>query len=135
MENKLLFKLVIYFRSDFHARGGNMSVLAEKVTQNATLLLMLAVILFFIRQLYMVDAAEGLTVLGTGIFAGDVNMIYIEDLGTMIDPIDALFAALINLFAGLSFAAVCFDEEKNIWFRVVAVAALMLIMFGGLNVM
>ena len=43
--------------------------------------------------------------------------------------------AIARLFAGLSFAAVCFDESRNIWFRVVAVAALMLIMFGGLNIM
>jgi hypothetical protein len=49
--------------------------------------------------------------------------------------LNSLLMAIVRLFAGLSFAAVCFDETKNIWFRVVAVAALMLIIFGGLNIM
>jgi uncharacterized membrane protein len=73
-------------------------------------------------------------ILGSPALAGE-NLFEIKGLGAIFALLNALLWALVRLFAGLSFAAVCFDESKNIWFRVVAVAALMLIIFGGLNIM
>jgi uncharacterized membrane protein len=61
-------------------------------------------------------------------------MLYFADAGALFALLNAVLWAIVRLCAGLSFAAVCFDESKNIWFRVVSVAALMLIVFGGLNI-
>ncbi|MHA2095797.1 MAG: hypothetical protein ACW98F_14345, partial [Candidatus Hodarchaeales archaeon] len=63
------------------------------------------------------------------------NLIYLKGLGPLFAFLNALLWAIVRLFSGLSFAAVCFDESKNIWFRVISVAALMLIIFGGLRLM
>lgn len=114
-----------------------MSRFAEKVTELSTLLLMLAVIAFFIANLfgYYIDA-DGKAhafILGDAAL-GDENLIHLEDAGNIFAFLDASLSAIVILFAGLSFAAIIFDEEKNIWFRVVSVAALMLIIFGGLNI-
>jgi hypothetical protein len=99
---------------------------AARITANSTALLMIAVILYFITLFFtsftVVDPGTGTAFIP---LFGEVLFLFIN----------ALLLAIVRLFAGLSFAAVCFDESKNIWFRVVAVAALMLIMFGGLNIM
>ena len=116
-----------------------LSKFAEMITQYSTLLLMVSVILFFVRNLYVI-AMDPLTgewdfiLLGSAAMARE-NLIVLQDMGPLFAVFDSLFAALVILLAGLSFAAVCFDENKNIWFRVVSVAALMLIMYGGLNIM
>lgn len=112
---------------------------ADRITANATFLLMIAVICYFITLLFGVYMPVGGTeadayFLGSAALAGS-NMIELVGLGSLFALLGALLTAIVQLFAGLSFAAVCFDESKNIWFRVVAVAALMLIMFGGLNIM
>jgi hypothetical protein len=98
---------------------------AAQITANSTALLMIAVILYFITLFFtaftVIDPDTGTAMIP---LFGSVLFLFIN----------ALLMAIVRLFAGLSFAAVCFDESKNIWFRVVAVAALMLIMFGGLNI-
>ena len=96
------------------------------ITANSTLLLMIAVILYFITLLspafLVIDPDTGTPFID--VFGGVIFLF-----------LNALLLAIVRLFAGLAFAAVCFDESKNIWFRVVSVAALMLIMFGGLRLM
>ncbi len=109
------------------------------VTKFSTFLLLTAVVLYalWISFTVMLDPISGnpsVYFLGT-LSLGSKNLIYIEGLGAIFGFLSALLSVLFRLFAGLSFAAVCFDEEKNIWFRIVSVAALMLIMFGGLNIM
>ena len=115
---------------------------ADKITANSTTLLMIAVVAYFITLLFgfiptynnfgQVNGTVGY-ILGSGNL-GSNNVIAISGFGGILALINALLMAIVRLFAGLSFAAVCFDESKNIWFRVVSVAALMLIMFGGLNI-
>ena len=109
-----------------------MSEYVDKITAHSTLLLMVAVILFFITKLFGTIGTD-VYILGTAALGAD-NIIYLEDSGALFGFIWAICDALIVLFAGLSFAAVCFDESKDIWFRVVSVAALMMIMFGGLAI-
>ncbi|OLS20858.1 MAG: hypothetical protein HeimC3_38520 [Candidatus Heimdallarchaeota archaeon LC_3] len=109
--------------------------LTQRITENSTLLLILAVILFFLNSLFAVDAAAP----ANGIILGNVasgteNLLYLDDMGQMFSFLRALLISFYTFFAALSFAAVCFDENKNIYFRVVSVAALMLIMFGGLGI-
>lgn len=109
----------------------------DRVTANSTSLLMIAVVFYFILQLFgfWFDGVDTWGyILGSPALAGE-NLFEIKGLGAIFALLNALLWALVRLFAGLSFAAVCFDESKNIWFRVVAVAALMLIIFGGLNIM
>ncbi|MHA2276914.1 MAG: hypothetical protein ACXAC2_14170 [Candidatus Kariarchaeaceae archaeon] len=115
---------------------------ADKITANSTTLLMVAVVAYFITLLFgfvptynnfgQVNGTVGY-ILGSGTL-GSNNLIAISGFGAVLALINAILMAIVRLFAGLSFAAVCFDESKNIWFRVVCVAALMLIMFGGLNI-
>jgi hypothetical protein len=115
---------------------------ADKITANSTTLLMVAVVAYFITLLFgfvptynnfgQVNGTVGY-ILGSGTL-GSNNLIAISGFGAVLALINAILMAIVRLFAGLSFAAVCFDESKNIWFRVVSVAALMLIMFGGLNI-
>ena len=112
---------------------------AARITANSTVLLMIAVIAYFITLLFGFYVPAGATaadayILGSPALQG-TNMFVLVGLGALFALLNALLMAIVQLFAGLSFAAVCFDESKNIWFRVVAVAALMLIMFGGLNIM
>ena len=117
---------------------------ADRITANSTSLLMISVVFYFITQLFGVfttfDPATGdpianVWILGMGGLGG-ANLIVLTDLIAQVFAIlGGLLMAFVRLFAGLSFAAVCFDESKNIWFRVVAVAAVVLIMFGGLNIM
>ena len=109
------------------------------VTKFSTFLLLTAVVLYalWISFTVMLDPTSGnpsVYFLGT-LSLGSKNLIYIEGLGAIFGFLSALLSVLFRLFAGLSFAAFCFDEERNIWFRIVSVAALMLIMFGGLNIM
>ena len=103
-----------------------MNKFAAIITKNSTALLMIAVVLYFITLFFatftVIDPATGTAFVP---LFGEVIFLWIN----------ALLMSIVRLFAGLSFAAVCFDESKNIWFRVVAVAALMLIMFGGLRLM
>ncbi|MHA1944734.1 MAG: hypothetical protein ACXAC6_01520 [Candidatus Hodarchaeales archaeon] len=115
---------------------------ADKITANSTTLLMIAVVAYFITLLFgfvptynnfgQVNGTVGY-ILGSGTL-GSNNVIAISGFGAILALINSILMAIVRLFAGLSFAAVCFDESKNIWFRVVSVAALMLIMFGGLNI-
>ena len=114
----------------------------DKITANSTTLLMIAVVLYFFTLLFgFIPTYSGGQVNGSvGYILGSAslgakNLIPVSGLGAILAVINVILMALSRLFAGLSFAAVCFDESKNIWFRVVAVAALMLIMFGGLNIM
>lgn len=110
---------------------------ADRVTANSTALLMIAVVFYFITLLFgfWFDGVDTWGyILGSSGLAGN-NLIEIKGLGAIFAFLNALLWAIVRLFAGLSFAAVCFDESKNIWFRVVAVAALMLIIFGGLRLM
>ncbi len=110
---------------------------SDRITRSSTVLLMIAVIAYFITLLFgVVATADGADVYFLGSAAlGENNLIYLKGLGPVFAFINALMWAIVRLFAGLSFAAVCFDESKNIWFRVVSVAALMLIIFGGLRLM
>jgi len=115
---------------------------ADKITANSTTLLMISVVFYFLTLLFSVFTTFDLT---TGDPIANVYLLGMANLGAnniivLTGPLAQLFAvigallmAFMRLFAGLSFAAVCFDESKNIWFRVVSVAALMLIMFGGLR--
>ncbi|UCE14972.1 MAG: hypothetical protein JSV04_07285 [Candidatus Heimdallarchaeota archaeon] len=110
-----------------------------KISRNTTYLLVLAVILFSITNTFGVvsDPTTGnpsVYIFGTTALA-DKNVIYIEGVGALFGLISAILMFLVNLCASLSFAVVCFDEKRNIWFRVVAVAALMLILYGGLNIL
>lgn len=115
----------------------------DKITSHSTTLLMIAVIIYFFTLLigfaptydtsYQINGSVGYLV-GSATL-GKENFFLVPDLGGLLAVIEVILMAFVRLFAGLSFAAVCFDESKNIWFRVVAVAALMLIMFGGLNIM
>ena len=116
-----------------------MSKFTQIITDHSTFLLMVAVIAFFLTTLFGFSLNPG-----TGNFdayilgsagLGVNNMIVLANLGPIFAVINTVLWGLLNLCAGLSFAAVCFDESKNIYFRVVAVAALMLIIFGGLNIM
>jgi len=116
-----------------------MSRFIQIVTNHSTFLLMVAVIAFFLTNLFgfYTDFSTGNTngyILGNAGF-GVNNILNFVNFGALFALFNALLMALVNLCAGLSFAAVCFDESKNIYFRVVAVAALMLIIFGGLNIM
>ena len=111
------------------------------ITDHSTFLLMVAVIAFFITNLFgfYADYSTGVLethgyILGSAAI-GSKNILHFANLGGLFALFNAILMAIVNLCAGLSFAAVCFDESKNIWFRVVAVAALMLIIFGGLNIM
>ena len=105
----------------------------DLVTRNSTSLLILAVVFYFINTLYSFAGANDVVLLGNTAL-GTSNLIYLTDMGGIFAFLQAILASLVRLFAGLSFAAVCFDEEKNIYFRVVSVAALMMIMFGGLAI-
>lgn len=109
-----------------------MSEYVDKITANSTLLLMVAVILYFITLLFGFIGND-VYILGTASVGAD-NILYLEGQGALFGLIWAICNAFIRLFAGLSFAAVCFDESKDIWFRVVSVAALMMIMFNGLAI-
>jgi len=106
----------------------------QRVTDNSTTLLIFAVILFFVNSLFTVDPGDpaNAIILGTAGPAGN-NLIYLADSGNIFSALNVLLVSFYTLFAALSFAAVSFDESKNIYFRVVAVAALVLILFGGLN--
>jgi hypothetical protein len=113
---------------------------ADKITANSTTLLMISVIFYFFTLLFgFVPTYSGGQVNGSvGYILGSANLgaknlLPVSGLGAILAVLQTILMALVRLFAGLSFAAVCFDESKNIWFRVVSVAALMLIMFGGLQ--
>ena len=116
---------------------------ADRITANSTSLLMIAVIAYFFTLLFDVfitkdivtgDDIAAVYILGIAAI-DELNIIVITGLvAQLFGMFDAILFAVVRLFAGLSFAAVCFDESKNIWFRVVSVAALMLIMFGGLAI-
>ena len=115
----------------------------DKITANSTTLLMASVIFYFFTLLFGFfttfdpttgDPIANVYILGSGTF-GENNIIVLSGLlAQLFAMLGALLSALVRLFAGLSFAAVCFDESKNIWFRVVAVAAVVLVLFGGLNI-
>ena len=117
---------------------------ADKITANSTTLLMVSVIFYFFTLLFgfftTFDATTGdpianVYLLGNGTLGAN-NMVVLSGLVAQLFAVfGTLLNAFVRLFAGLSFAAVCFDESKNIWFRVVAVAAVVLIMFGGLRLM
>ena len=111
----------------------------ETVTSKSTFLLLIAVIAFFLTNLFGVyiggtTGTADAYILGSAALAGS-NLVVLAGLGALMAVIGSVLVAIMNLCAGLSFAAVCFDESKNIYFRVVAVAALMLIIYGGLNIM
>ncbi len=109
----------------------------ETVTSKSTFLLLIAVIAFFLTNLfgvYIGTTGPDAYILGSAALAGS-NLIVLAGLGALLAVVGSILVAIMNLCAGLSFAAVCFDETKNIYFRVVAVAALMLIIYGGLNIM
>ncbi|MHA1971358.1 MAG: hypothetical protein ACTSW1_00110 [Candidatus Hodarchaeales archaeon] len=108
------------------------------ITQHSTFLLMLAVVLFAITSSFgvMLDPTTGnpsVYILGSAAL-GSKNILYLQGLGGLFGLIQALLRVLMNLSAGLSFAAVCFDERRDILFRVVSVAALTLILYGGLSI-
>lgn len=117
---------------------------ADKITANSTTLLMVSVIFYFFTLLFGFfttfdpttgDPIANVYILGSGTLGAN-NMVVLSGLFAQLFAVfGTLLGAFVRLFAGLSFAAVCFDESKNIWFRVVAVAAVVLIMFGGLNIM
>ncbi len=115
---------------------------SSRITRMSTVLLMIAVVAYFLTLLFGVEPVYELGVL-TGADAyilgmgniGAENLIYLKDMGPVFAVFNAVLWAIVRLCAGLSFAAVCFDESKNIWFRVISVAALMLIIFGGLRLM
>ncbi len=121
----------------------NTSRYVASITEHSTFLLMVAVIAFFITNLFgfyietdytttpYTTFAHGF-ILGSAVL-GSKNLFYLANLGGLFAVLNAILMAIVNLCAGLSFAAVCFDERKNIWFRVVSVAALMLIIYGGLQ--
>jgi len=111
---------------------------AGKITRLSTVLLMISVMAFFLQTLF--GTFTGITtgtfdayVFGTA-WANENNMFVFANAGGLFTFLGAILFSIQTLFAGLSFAAVCFDENKNIWFRVVSVAALMLIMYGGLGI-
>ena len=107
----------------------------DRITANSTALLLIAVVCYFFIQLFgfYFDGTDTWgTILGSTALTGE-NLFEIKGLGAIFAFLNAFLWAIVRLFAGLSFAAVCFDESKNIWFRVVSVAALMLIIFGGLR--
>jgi hypothetical protein len=111
----------------------NLSVYTEKITENSTSLLMIAVIAFFINSLfgYAVDI-DGVHGYVLGIPAlGSENIVYIKDIGALFALLGVLLNSIVSLCAGLSFAAVCFDEKRNIYFRIAAVGALLLIIYGS----
>ena len=125
------------------SREVKISKYADKITANSTTLLMIAVVFYFITLLFNVfvtfDPATGDPIANVYLLGmanlGANNIVVLTGIFAQLFAVfGALLMAFMRLFAGLSFAAVCFDESKNIWFRVVAVAALMLIMFGGLNI-
>ncbi len=103
------------------------------VTENSTSLLMIAVIAFFINSLFgydvSMDGVHGYILGATAI--GTENLIYIKDNGGVFAFLGALLSSIVGLCAGLSFAAVCFDEKRNIYFRIAAVGALLLIIYGS----
>ncbi|MHA2239903.1 MAG: hypothetical protein ACXAB2_16305 [Candidatus Hodarchaeales archaeon] len=99
-----------------------MSVYTEKITENSTSLLMIAVIAFFINSLFGVLGIPAL---------GSENIVYIKDIGALFALLGVLLNSIVSLCAGLSFAAVCFDEKRNIYFRIAAVGALLLIIYGS----
>ena len=110
-----------------------------RITKNSMYLLILAVILFSLTNTFGVISDPtsdnpSVYIFGTPALA-DKNLIYIEGVGAIFGFISAALMFLVNLCAGLSFAVISFDEKRNIWFRVVAVAALMLIIYGGLNIL
>ena len=118
--------------------------MADKITSKSTVLLMIAVVAYFCTLLFgfvptydgwgRVNGTDFGYILGSANI-GSQNVIALSGFGPLFAMINSFLMAIVRLFAGLSFAAVCFDETKNIWFRVVSVAALMLIMFGGLRIM
>lgn len=135
---KILF--IYHFGSD--SMGENLTTKTEeyagKITRLSTVLLMIAVLAFFFNTLFgqfysFTDGGYDAFILGS-IGANDNNMIVLKDMGGIFALFSAFLFSIQTLCAGLSFAAVCFDENKNIWFRVVSVAALMLIMYGGLGI-
>ncbi|MHA1228987.1 MAG: hypothetical protein ACTSPV_19910 [Candidatus Hodarchaeales archaeon] len=108
------------------------------ITKNSTFLLMLATVLYAITTAFgvMLDPITGtpsVYILGSAAL-GSKNILYLQGLGGLFGLIQTILIVCMNLFAGLSFAAVCFDENRDIWFRVVSVAALMLILYGGLSI-
>lgn len=110
-----------------------------RISKNTTYLLILAVILFSLTNTFGIisDPTTGnpsVYILGTAALE-EKNLLYIEGIGALFGLVSAILMFLVNLCASLSFAVVCFDEKRNIWFRVVAVAALMLILYGGLNIL
>ncbi len=116
---------------------------ADKITANSTSLLMISVVFYFFTQLFGVfttvdpvtfDPIANVYILGMGGLGASNLIVLTGFVAQVVAILGGLLMAFMRLFAGLSFAAVCFDESKNIWFRVVSVAALMLIMFGGLAI-
>ncbi len=115
-----------------------MSRFTQIITNHSTFLLMVAVIAFFLTNLFgfYTDFGTGDTngyILGNA-GLGVNNLLNFVNFGALFAFFSAILMALVNLCAGLSFAAVCFDESKNIYFRVIAVAALMLVIYGGLGI-
>lgn len=121
---------------------------SNRITRNSTVLLMIAVVAYFITLFFGFfpttdpvsgDAVANAYFLGIPDNAFGVsfpNFLTFDGLvAQVLAMLMTFLAAIYRLCAGLSFAAVCFDESKNIWFRVVSVAALMLIIFGGLRLM
>ena len=85
--------------------------------------------------MFAVDvAAPANGIIFGSVASGTNNLLYLTGLGQIFSFLGALLVSFYTFFAALSFAAVCFDEDKNIYFCVVSVAALMLIMFGGLGI-
>jgi hypothetical protein len=107
--------------------GERITKFSNRVTDQSTSLLMIAVIFYFITLLLAVLTVNDPST-GNPVFS------VFTDMAGLFAVINALLWAFVRLFAGLSFAAVCFDESKNIWFRVVSVAALTMILFGGLAI-
>lgn len=103
---------------------------------------MLSIVFFFFNQLigtYTWIDPVGLNTEFSGYILGSTaaennNIIALRNMGGLFAFFKAILNAFISLAAGLSFAAVCFDESKHIYFRVVAVAAVCLILYGGLGI-
>ena len=110
-----------------------MSKYTEKITEYSTSLLMVAVIAFFINSLFgyviEMDGVHGY-MLGVPSLSSE-NIIYLKDMGAIFALLGVLLNSIVSLCAGLSFAAVCFDEKRNIYFRIAAVGALLLIIYGS----
>lgn len=142
MSNSLKKVKLIMTSETFADSKAKADRLANKITENSTLLLMIAIFFFFLNLLIGTYTWTDPVTFNTefsayilGSTAGqNNNIIALRNMGGLFTFFEAILNSFVSLAAGLSFAAVCFDEEKHIYFRVVAVAAVCLILYGGLGI-